>query len=96
MNERFQSRAIFIGVKVSNFFNLLKASMHSSVHKNLMSLANSTQKGLAILEISLMNLLQNSACPKKLLTPLTIIGGGSFEMMSIFALSTSMPLLEIT
>ena len=33
--------------------------------------------------------------PRKLRTPLTFTGGGSFPITSIFALSTSMPLDEI-
>ena len=38
-----------------------------------------------------MNLLYNHACPRKLLIPFTEDGG----IVSIFALSTSIPLAEI-
>lgn len=62
---------------------------------NSFSLINRLHRCFAIFEKSLVNRLQKPARPRKLLTPLTLMGGGSFSITSILAWLTSIPLAEI-
>ena len=84
-----------MGVVVRNDFNCSKLLWHLSSHTNLASLTNSSQRGLASFEKSLINLLQNPTCKRNCLTPLTLVGDGNLTMSSTFALSTSIPSLEM-
>src|ERR1044072_8420092 len=75
--------------------NFSKAIKQSLSNKKDLSLLSKLLKGLAIFEKSLMNLRYKPACPRKLQMPLTLVGGGSVSITSIFALSTSIPLEDI-
>jgi len=55
-----------IGVVVSAFFKILKASLDPSLKSNGTSLCNKLERGLTILLKSWINLLQNPACPRNI------------------------------
>ena len=71
------------------------AALHDSSNSNFASFSNNFHNGLEIFEKSLMNLLQNPACPKKLLIPLNVVGGGRVFMIETFSWSNSNPTAEI-
>ena len=67
------------------------ADLHDSSKSNFVSFSSSLHNGLEIVEKSFMNLLEKPACPKKLLIPLTVVGGKRVLMIATFAWSTSNP-----
>lgn len=75
-------------------FQTLESIIEVSSKLILTSFSMSLHKGCSILLKSLMNLWSKKACPKKLHTPFTEIGGGNFWISSIYALSTTRPFCE--
>ena len=67
------------------------AAFQDSSKSNFAYFSNSLHNGLEIFEKSFMNLLLNLACPKKILIPLTIVGGRRIFIIANFAWSTSNP-----
>ena len=70
--------------------------MHLFVHRNLMSFNSRLCNGWAICEKSWMNHLQNPIWLKNQCTSLTVVGFFNLKINSTLALSTSIPLSDIT
>ena len=81
---------------VNSFFKSSKHFWQSSLHLNLAFLASKTYIELASLEKSLMNHLQMPTWLRNYLSSLTFLSVSRFIISWIFALSLSMPFLEIT
>lgn len=75
---------MIIGAVTSLLFRLLNATRHASLELKDTSSSKRLQNGFIIFGKSLMNLLQNPACPKKLQIPLIQEDGGSYQLFSIF------------
>ena len=78
-NGSTQFRRMITYVDICFSLKILKAFRQASSKVNFTSLSNNLHMRCATLQKSLMKLLQNSACPRKLRTPFTQIGGGNFQ-----------------
>ena len=65
--------------------------LHNSSKSNFEFFSSNLHNGLEIFEKSFMNLLQKPACPRKLIFPLTVVGGRRVFIIETFAWSTSNP-----
>ena len=78
-----------MGIAINMDLISSNADLHDSSKSHFASFSNNLHNGLKIFEKSLINLLLNPACPKKLLIYLTVVGGKRVFMIETFAWSTS-------
>ena len=71
------------------------AALHGLSKSNFSYFFSSLNNGLEIFEKSLINLLQNQACHRKLLIPLAVVGGRRVFILATFPWSTSNSAAEI-
>ena len=91
----FQSGVAMIGAITNLNFISSNADLHDSSKSNLTSFSSSLHNGLQIFENSFINLLKNLARPKKILIPLTVVGGIRVSIIDILVWSSSSPTEEI-